>query len=125
MALYLKILGFLKPYWKRIILSTLLTFLYVFFNMISIWVSVDFMGELFNPTEPESVSDSTHTVVEPESAEEEADITDAIAPLGQLGVRFNAYDRIKRTIKRLIIQEDRFETLKWVCIIIFFSFLLK
>ena len=49
MKLYFKIIRFIKPYWKLVVLAVFLTFSYVFFNNISLWVSVDFIQEIFSP----------------------------------------------------------------------------
>ena len=118
MNLYVKILGFLKPFWKLIVVSTLLTLLYVVFNSVSLWVSVDFIRELFVPdmlqqqtAEPDTLTPDQNT-----------------APgdhLSDLKSKFDVYQELNKTVKGLIIRKDRFETLKIVCLVIFFSFLLK
>ena len=59
MKLYLKVLKFLTPYWKAIAISLSLTLLYVFFNNLSLWISVDFVRELFSADfVTQTVSDS-------------------------------------------------------------------
>ncbi len=105
MNLYTKVLGLLKPFIKRLIWIYLLTGVYVFFNMLSLWVSVDFLGELFK-TEAQVETTVLETL---ESSHDQLDL----------------YNKIKLGIKSIIIQPDRFETLKLVCIIIFLSFLFK
>jgi subfamily B ATP-binding cassette protein MsbA len=116
MNLFLKVLGFLKPFWKLIVVSTLLTFLYVTFESLTLWVCVDLIRELF-------VSDGTTQVLKAE--EEQAEPVDASDALQSVKEKFDLYKVLNGTVKRLIIQENRFDTLKMVCFIIFLSFLLK
>ena len=59
MELYKKLFRFLKPHLKNIALSMLLTLCYVMLNNVSLWVSVDFIGELF----PKSTAEQTQTDV--------------------------------------------------------------
>jgi subfamily B ATP-binding cassette protein MsbA len=118
MNLYLKIIGFIKPFWKLLLVSTLLTFLYVFFNSISLWVTVDLVKELFSP---ESVQKSTEAVVAPDGIKPE-NKTDT---LSLFKPKAGFYERINRSIKQVLIRENRDDTLKLVCILIFLSFFLK
>ncbi|MBN2102763.1 ABC transporter ATP-binding protein [bacterium] len=118
MNLYLKILGFLKPFWKLIIVSTLLTFLYVIFNSVSLWVSVDFVRELFTPDMLEQQAEKPDKPAAVNRSVPDGQITD-------LKSKFDVYQKLNRAIKGLIIQEDRFDTLKMVCLVIFLSFFMK
>jgi subfamily B ATP-binding cassette protein MsbA len=120
MALYLKILRFLKPYWKHILVSIFLTFLYIVLNNVSLWVSVDFIRELFEPGTRSAlvISPEKQQVDSPEAEEK----TDSVSRLYAGG---NLYQKINRAIKKIIIRENRYETLKVVCLVIFLSFFLK
>ena len=116
MNLYFKVLGFIRPYWKSIVLIILLTFSYVLFNNLSIWISVDFVRELFSPAylqqnslPAESSGSSTLTQTLGKSAEQTGGI----------------YQKINSKIKSFILRKDRFQTLKIVCLVIFLAFLLK
>lgn len=121
MNLYLKILRFVKPFWKLILLSVLLTFSYVIFNNISLWVSVDFIRELFEPGQ------KTEQSLQKQPSAQDSPLTNAEDAKNLLGLQSqgNLYDRANRYIKELIVQENRYDTLKIVCMIIFLSFLLK
>ncbi len=123
MDTYRKLLKFAKPYWKLIAISMLLTLFYVFFNNLSIWISVDFIRELFSPENIKAVQMRESTISE-NQAQEPAK-KDALNQLLGLKKKSNIYVRINQTIKKFIIQEDRYDTLKVVCLVIFFSFLLK
>ena len=96
MQLYLKILGFIKPYWKSILLSLLCTFLYVFFNNLSLWISVDFVQELFSP---EYVNEtlSTDPEVDPGTSNKEL----KLEKLFDLTSDFDVYTTINYHIKAL------------------------
>ena len=116
MKLFLKVLGFLKPFWKMIVVSTLLTFMYVIFESLTLWVCVDLIRELF-------VSNGTTQIMSAETEQTApAEASDALKSVKE---KFDLYKILNGTVKRLIIQENRFDTLKMVCFIIFLSFLLK
>ena len=103
MKLYLKVIRLIKPYWRLLLFTILMTFLYVAFNNFSLWVSIDFISELFQ-------SGTT------------AQITEGLSELGQ---DLGAYHKLKVTVKSLIVREDRFDTLRMICIVIFIAYLLK
>lgn len=107
MKVYSRLLKYLLPFWKLVVLSVFLTVFYVLFNNLSLWVSVDFIRELFDP------SNLSSGVAQPS------------IPITGLPETHSAYEALNQTIKKLIIREDRFNTLKIVCGVIFFSFLLK
>ena len=118
MKLYLKILQFLKPFWKLIIVSIILTFTYVMLNNISLWVSVDFMRELFSPNVTQNANDAKSD--NDQSVKEES-ATDLL----EINKDVNLYKKINKAIKSVIIQDNKYDTLKVVCLVIFLSFLLK
>ncbi|MGD9487937.1 MAG: ABC transporter ATP-binding protein [Calditrichaceae bacterium] len=124
MKLYFKILAFMKPYWKHIILAVFLTLLYVGFNNLSLWISVDFMRELFSPETVVSVEN-----VQPESADNSIipseQKKDKIKNMFGFSANLSIYDKMNLYIKSVIIQDDRSDTLIVVCFVIFLSFLLK
>jgi len=125
MKLFLKIITFAKQFWKLISLSIILSLLYVIFNNFSLWISVDFIGELF-------VSDKTSLVGESLPSNLPVPGLSASDTTAQSGGNGNnvskskgLYNRVKLAIKELIIKDDKTETLKIVCILIFLSFLVK
>jgi len=117
MNLYLKILKFMKPFWRLITISILLTFGYVFFNTISLWISVDFLKELFSPQNVESQKLKTSTTTNSCDLQKEK--------IKDKDKNFDIYNKVNRAIKSVIIKDDKFDTLRMVCIIIFLSYLLK
>ena len=120
MQLYLKVLKFITPYWKSIAISLLLTLFYVLFNNLSLWISVDFVRELFSSDSiSQTVQDSTKTL----SAE--VSKKDKLDQLFDTGKKFDLYTKINYEIKRILIQDTQINTLKVLCLVIFLSFLLK
>ena len=124
MTIYRKLLRFLKPMWKFILLSIFLSVIYILFNSISLWVSVDFVQELFSPQVLSSVKAESNTAAgnnKTPAVEEK----ESIGNLFKMKRDVNVYKKINYAIKSAIIQKNRFDTLKMVCLIIFISFLLK
>jgi len=116
MNLYFKVLGFIKPYWLGIVLIIVLTFSYVLFNNLSIWISVDFVRELFSPgylQHSTAAADSSQQLSLTENLKTVTDQDQGI------------YQQINNKIKSFILRKDRFQTLKIVCLVIFFAFLMK
>lgn len=120
MKLYIKILGFVKPFWKVIVVSIILTFFYVLLNNVSLWISVDFIRELFSP---ENVQTEQVTPVEPKKTSE--DEKGNLQKMFNLNSKLDIYSKINNYIKSVIIKDNRYDTLIVVCIVIFLSFLLK
>ncbi len=117
MKLYLQVLGFIKPYWKGIVLIVFLTFSYVLFNNLSIWISVDFVRELFSPA---YVQPQTTTPVDSSQVQSS---TQSLTELTQKGQ--GLYQELNFKIKSFILRKDRFQTLKIVCLVIFLAFFMK
>lgn len=111
--IYPKILKYVIPYWKSITISILLTFVYVIFNNFSLWVVVNFVEEIFSPEYIQNSNPNIkNTIPDPVKnnlSNEEQGI----------------YQTINKAIKSILIQDDRYDTLKAVCIVIFLSYLIK
>lgn len=105
MNLYLKVLAFAKPYWKHILFSFFLTLFYILFNSVSLWVSVDFIRELFLPASASSAGTAK-------------DITGLVDTQG-------IYDKISNVFRSLLIRDSKFDTLWMVCMVILLSYLFK
>ena len=120
MKLYIKVLKFLTPYWKAIAISLSLTLFYVFFNNLSLWISVDFVRELFS-------ADFISQTVSDGEGSQQIPLTkdDKLKQLIDVGQDFDLYTRINYHIKRFLIQDTQTDTLKMLCLIIFLSFLFK
>jgi len=115
MKLYLKIFKFVTPYWKAIIIALLLTVTYVGFNNISLWVSVDFVREIFSPEYIEGSQGAPSQETKP----------DPVDKLAESSTGTKLYRNINAAIKSFLIQDDRYDTLLVICLVILFSFILK
>lgn len=126
MKLFLEIIKFAKQFWKLISLSIILSFLYVIFNNFSLWISVDFIGELFVSGQTPISRIASSPANEPKLEPAPGDTTLQGGKNGEsVSGGKGLYNRAKLAIKELIIKDDKRETLKIVCILIFLSFLVK
>jgi len=73
MKTYIRILAYVKPYWKHLLLSIICTVLFAFLNGISIYLTIPLLDTLFNES-------AKHEVVTQPSA---VDKTMAILPRSQ------------------------------------------
>jgi len=119
MQLYLKILSFIKPYWKQLSVAIILTLFYVLFNNLSLWISVDFIKELFDP----AVVNQQTAAAAPDSTAAVQNSAEQMLQLSQKSVSF--YNSVKTQIKNYLIQDTRQKTLVVVCFLIFLTFFLK
>jgi len=125
MNIYSKLLRFAKPYWKLLIVAMLLTLSFVFFSNISLWISVDFIRELFSPAAISKTVASDSSRVAATSNKPQSEQSSGIDQLLGMKKKNNLYSRVNAAIKKVIIQSNRYDTLKVVCLVIFLSFLLK
>lgn len=117
MSLHNKIIFFIKPYWKHIILVTFLTILFVLLNNLSLWISVDFLTELFEPNN----TNQTQTMDAGQKTENSKPFT--IIPIGSGST--SIYKDVKSQIKSWLITDSKQKTLVIVCLAILLTFLLK
>ena len=115
MKLYLKILKFILPYWKSITAALVLTLFYVLLNNISLWVSVDFVREIFSPEYMKTDID----------AGEHSSRQQHIDQLLKESKKLTFYQSLNYKVKRFLIRDSREDTLIAVCLIIFISFFFK
>jgi len=133
MTLYRKLFEFLKPHIKHIILSMFLTLCYVMLNNVSLWVSVDFIGELFPKSEVVETQADTENLVAADSTQVRSVQTDSghltndtpHSKIKNVAHKVKTYTQIKKWIKKHLIRDTRRQTLLVVCIVIFISFVAK
>ena len=133
MDIYRKILLFVRPFLKHVALSLLLTFMYVLLNNISLWVSVDFVGELFlNAPADSAMVETLSPEVTPQASDDvllaDADSSALASPVKEESenwLEFLDYKRFKTTMQGLLRQEKRSDTLRVICLLIFVTFVLK
>lgn len=113
MKLYLRVISYIKPHWKPVLLGIFFTLTFIIFNSISLWVAVDFVNELFES--------SPTTVVEKAPAPHSGK-TDI---LPGKSVTKELYAKMNESIKSVLIRDNKYETLMVVCLVIFLSFFFK
>ncbi len=122
MRLYWKIIRFIFPFWKLVIVSVFLTLFFIFFDSLSLWVSVDLVGELFRQEGQRPVitqqADSLEVAAQNDSK------SNMLESLG-LGNANKFYKKITLSIRGWLIRPDRMSTLKNICFIIILTFFLK
>jgi len=135
MQLYLKVLKYLKPLWHFIVLSIIFSLFYIGFHSLSLWIAVDFIKELFDPTQTQieqtaednrtsKLSDNPVAQMQQEKhmKNENDNVDDSLLSLKR---KFNLYNKINNGIKQIIIQDDKYKTLRTVCIAMFLTFFFK
>ncbi len=123
MELYLKIVKIIKPLWKQILTVFLLTILYVFFNNLSLWISVDFVQELFSSQDSSAIQTETIADSTAKAADEEK--TGGINSIISNAQSERVYKKIEKAIKGVLIQDTPQKTLLVLCIVLLLSFYLK
>ncbi len=104
--IYRRILSYLRPYIPQIILVLVFNFSFVVFNTLSVWMVAPFINTLF--TQPQQVEAPQN----PGPSQEAPSV-------------LNLNDWLKQKLSRYIIHESRMETLKYLAIVLFLTFLLK
>jgi subfamily B ATP-binding cassette protein MsbA len=107
--IYLRILSYLKPYIKEMVLVFLLSLAFIVFSTLSIWLIAPVVTTFFTEEPIQQV----------ESVEESP--SEELTPQGTL----NLNEWLKTKVYKIIPQDDRFTTLKWLCFFIFATFLFK
>jgi len=109
LKIYLRILSYLKPYIKEMVLVFLLSLAFIIFSTLSMWLIAPVVTTFFTEEPIQQVEN-----VEKSSSED-------LTPQGTL----NLNEWLKTKVYEFIPQDDRFATLKWLCFFIFATFLLK
>ncbi|MBL7074519.1 ABC transporter ATP-binding protein [candidate division KSB1 bacterium] len=111
MKLYFKVIKFFKPYWKHISTAIIFSMFYVLFNSLAIWMAPMFINTIFsgqeNVREVEKIDKNVQSLPKQE-----------LYP-------FNLNNYLKDQTRQFIQREDTLLTLKILCLVILFSFLLK
>jgi subfamily B ATP-binding cassette protein MsbA len=103
LKIYLRILSYLRPYSRQIVMILIFNFMFVIFNTLSIWMVAPFITTLFE-------SQSTEQQIE--EVDEEAQIWD-----------LNRW--LKQKLDGFFRRADRIDTLKLLCLLIFAAFFFK
>ena len=115
--LYLRLIAYLRPYKRYILMVLVFNFLYVIFNTLSIWMIAPVVKTIFEPKTQVEASQQPGGAAEESSAAGNA-LTDT--PTG-----FNLNNWLKGTVNRWLYRDDPMEMLQLLCIFIIVSFTLK
>ncbi len=105
MNIYFRMLKWVKPYWKLLIVSVLASLLFVAFNSASVWLTASFVNVLF-PQEHSQIVQSQNS---PDINQQKIDLN----------------QKIKTATNRLLVRDNPVDSLKVLCIAIFLTFFLK
>ena len=108
-SLYLRILSYLIPYKKQLIIVIICNFGYIIFSTLSMWLIAPVVTVMFNSSSQENLQSS-----EDVQSAVESDIS-----------VLNLNEFLKESIQNILPQGDPFYTLKWLCLFIFLAFVLK
>jgi subfamily B ATP-binding cassette protein MsbA len=108
MNLYLRMLRWVKPYWKILVGGILVSLLFVIFNSASVWLTASFVNVIFPQEHHQVIQKSKHA--SPKTALEE---------------KLDLNTKIKNLTNKLLIRENPLASLKILCLMIFTTFLLK
>jgi subfamily B ATP-binding cassette protein MsbA len=109
LKIYLRILSYLKPYIKEMVLVFLLSLAFIVSSTLSMWLIAPVVTTFF----------TEETIQQVENVEELP--SEDLKP----GETFNLNEWLKSKVYEFIPMNDRFATLKWLCIFIFATFLFK
>jgi subfamily B ATP-binding cassette protein MsbA len=106
--LYLRIISYRRPYVKQIILILLFNFFFVIFNTLAMWMVAPTVSTLFD-----------------ETGEETAQVAHAANESRVQPGILNTHQWLKYKVKQFLVRENRLDTLKILCLMVFLAFFLK
>lgn len=111
LSLYLRILSYLKPYYRQIILVIFCSFGFVIFSTLSVWMIAPVVSVMFEKAPQQQVVQSAPAQA-PAQQSSDASVLD-----------LNKW--MKDNVQSLIPRGNPLTSLKWLCLFIIFAFLLK
>jgi subfamily B ATP-binding cassette protein MsbA len=109
LSLYLRILSYLRPYTLQIVVVIFCSFGFVITSTLSVWMIAPVVSTMFEKASPQQTQTSSQMVPAQENNQ---------------GV-FNLNDWMKEHILSIIPRGNPLTTLKWLCLFIILTFLLK
>lgn len=114
MKTFLRVLGYIKPYWRHLSASIIFTILFSLLNGASIYMTIPLLRVLFQ-------NESTQTAVSSASVTSQIDNTTSILP----GWVAHLKDSVTEGFKSFIFHGDKLESLTRICILVMLAFMLK
>jgi subfamily B ATP-binding cassette protein MsbA len=106
---YFRILSYVKPYWKHLVVSIFCTILYAILNGVSVYLTIPLLDTLFQQSKKMLVQ---HTTTNPVSS-----------VLPDWAIRIG--NEISQKFNELILSGDKIDALIKICILVFVAFLFK
>jgi subfamily B ATP-binding cassette protein MsbA len=111
MNTYIRILKYVKPYWKHLLLSIICTILFAFLNGISIYLTIPLLDTLFQESAKKEIVSQSSAV----------DKTMAILPDWIIRLK----DDVSTSFNNFVFSGDKMHALFNICLLVLISFLLK
>src|ERR1035437_1490764 len=111
MKTYIRILEYVKPYWKHLLLSIICTILFALLNGISIYLTIPLLDTLFQESAKKEVVSQTSAVNK----------TMAIFPEWIIKLK----DDVSSSFNNFVLSGDKIHALFNICLLVLISFLLK
>ena len=108
-GLYFRILSYLKPYFRKLVIVIVCNFGFILFSTLSMWLIAPVITVMFESTQQQTVESSQQPQIQ--------DVPDTSF--------LNLNEWLKENIQSLLPKNDPIHTLQWLCIVIFLAFLLK
>jgi len=115
MKTYIRILNFVKPYWKHLSISIVCTIMFAVFNGLSIYLTIPLLETLFQEGQPQSVQSKVQITQSP-VANTTSVLPDWITKFGQ---------NLSDSFNNFVLQGDKLDSLLRVCFLVVVAFLLK
>ncbi|MDR3625369.1 MAG: ABC transporter ATP-binding protein [Ignavibacteriaceae bacterium] len=115
MKTYLRILNFVKPYWKHLSISIVCTIMFAVFNGLSIYLTIPLLETLFQEGQTQSVQTKVQITQSP-VANTTSVLPDWITKFGQ---------NLSNSFNNFVLQGDKLDSLLRVCFLVVAAFLLK
>ena len=111
MKTYIRILEYVKPYWKHLTLSVIFTILFAIFSAVSVYLTIPLLDTLFQESTKIEMLHQTSAV----------DKTIAIFPDWVIHIK----DGLVNAFNNFVFSGDKIHVLFNICVLVFISFLLK
>lgn len=109
MSTYIRIVSYVKPYWKHLIASILFTFLFALFNGLSVYLTIPLLDTLFQ--------ESSYT----QQSTQQVNQATGVLPGWVLDLK----EEVTRTFNDFVLSGSKVDALMRICFLVLLTFLLK
>lgn len=111
MKTYIRIVSYVKPYWRQLIASVLFTFIFAVFNGLSVYLTIPLLDTLFQETPKTEQLQETPQLNQPSG----------ILPDWVQGIKKD----ITETFNEFVLSGSKLDALMRICFLVLITFLLK